>query len=148
MVWDKRLWRLAWIIFIVMWLPLGVLIYLGVKGVEEPPVEALFAFFGLCIVFTVLLIGSFFVGTFEKEKIKKNGIAAKATIVSLSDTGLFVNNQPRLKITLDVQPPYDARFTTTVEYIVPYSFLPMLQPGVTVPVYYIEGTREVALADL
>jgi hypothetical protein len=35
-----------------------------------------------------------------------------------------------------------------VEYVVPYSFLPQLQEGKKIPVLYIEGTDQVALADL
>jgi len=53
-----------------------------------------------------------------------------------------------MQIELEVQPPYDSRFTTTVEYVVPFSFLVQLQPGTVVKVYYLEETKEVALADL
>ncbi len=85
---------------------------------------------------------------FEKENIKKKGILAKAVILNVAETGTRLNDQPLLKIELEVQPPYDSRFTTTVEYVMSYSDMFQLEPGKKVPVYYIDGTTEVALADL
>jgi hypothetical protein len=148
MVWEERLRRISWVFFIVMWIPLGVVVYSAVTEAEDPPVEALAAVFLFVILFAVLQIGSFGIGWLEKEKIRKKGIPAKATILSVSDTGTMVNNQPLLRIGLEVQPPYDSRFTATVEYIVPYSFLPQVQPGNKLQVFYLEDTKEVAIADL
>ena len=148
MVWEERLRRISWVFFIVMWIPLGVVVYSAVTEAEDPPVEALAAVFLFVILFAVLQIGSLGIGWLEKEKIRKKGIPAKATILSVSETGTMVNNQPLLKIGLEVQPPYDSRFVATVEYIVPYSFLPQVQPGNTLQVFYLEDTKEVAIADL
>jgi hypothetical protein len=148
MVWEERLRRISWVFFLLMWIPLGVVVYSAVTEAEDPPVEALAAVFLFVILFAVLQIGSFGIGWLEKEKIRKKGIPAKATILSVTDTGTMVNNQPLLKIGLEVQPPYDSRFVATVEYIVPYSFLPQVQPGNTLQVFYLEDTKEVAIADL
>jgi hypothetical protein len=148
MVWEERLRRISWVFFIVMWVPLGVVVYSAVREAEDPPVEALAAVFLFVILFAVLQIGSFGIGWLEKEKIRKKGIPAKATILSVSDTGTMVNNQPLLRIGLEVHPPYDSRFTAMVEYVVPYSFLPQVQPGNTLQVFYLEDTKEVAIADL
>ncbi len=149
MVWEKRIRSTAWVFFIIMWIPLAFLIYQAVTDGDEDSIGiAMMLFFFLCIVFTILLVGSFGIGSLEKEEIKKKGIAAKATIVSVSDTGTMINNQPQLRIELDVQPPYDSRFVTTIEYVIPCSCLPQVQPGNSVKVYYLEETKEVALADL
>jgi hypothetical protein len=148
MVWEKRVRRISWVFFILMWIPLGIVVFSAVTEVEEPPVTALAALFLFVILFAVFQIGSFGIGWLEKEKIKKKGITAKATILSVSDTGTMVNNQPLLSIELEVHPSYDSRFVATIEYVVPYSFLPQVQPGNTLQVYYSEETKEVALADL
>jgi hypothetical protein len=148
MIWEQRVRRISWVFFIVMWIPLGVVVYSAVTEAEDPPVEALAAVFLFVILFAVLQVGSFGIGGLEKEKIRKKGIPAKATVSSVSDTGTMVNNQPLLRIGLEVQPPYDSRFTATVEYVVPYSFLPQVQPGNKLQVFYLEDTKEVAIADL
>ncbi|MDD1683563.1 MAG: hypothetical protein LUO98_06990 [Methanoregula sp.] len=148
MVWEQRVRRIAWICFALMWVPLAFVVFAAVTETEEPPVPALVLLFSFCILFAILLFGSFVVGSREKERIKKTGIPAKATILSVSETGTRINDQPLVRIGLEVQPPYESRFTTTVEYVLSYAVLPQIRPGDKVPVYYIEGTTEVALADL
>ena len=149
MVWEKRVRLIAWAFFFLMWIPLGVMFYTAVTDGDEGTIGIpLGLFFILCILFAILLFGSFAVAHFEKETIKKKGIPAKATIVSVSETGTEITDQPLMRIELEVQPPYDTRFRTTVEYILPYSSHPLVQAGKTVQVYYHEETKEVALADL
>ena len=148
MVWEKRVRFLSWICFGLILVPLAVVVYSAAAETEEAPVIALALLFTFSILFAVLRVASLVIRGIEKENIKKKGIAAKATIISVSDTGTMINNQPQLSIELEVQPPYDSQFRVTVEYIVPYSALPQVQPGRTVRVFYIEETKEVALADL
>ena len=145
---EQRVRWISWVFFVLMWIPLGVVVYSAVTESEEPPFLAIAALFLFVILFAVFQAGSFGIGWLEKEKIRKKGIPAKATVLTLSDTGTMVNNQPLMKIGLEVQPPYNSRFTATVEYIVPYSFLPQVQPGNTLQVFYLEDTKDVAIADL
>jgi hypothetical protein len=58
-----------------------------VRDTEEPPVAALVLVFGMCILFAILLSGSFPEGRFEKENIITKGIRAKAAILQVSETG-------------------------------------------------------------
>lgn len=148
MVWEQRVRRISWIFFFLMWIPLAGMVWSAITESEEPPILAIAAIFLSLILFAALLVGSFVIGRLEKEKIRKKGIPAKAVVLTVSDTGTMVNNQPLLRIGLEVQPPYDSRFTATVEYIVPYSFLPQVQPGNTLQVFYLEDTKDVAIADL
>lgn len=148
MVWERRFRLLSWVFFVVMWVPLAFVIYAAVTEEPEPPLFAIAAFVICMITFSLLQVGSFLVGAQEKRSIRQNGISAKATIRSVADTGTMINNQPLLRIDLEVQPPYDERFTATVEYVVPYSSLPQVQPGNTVHVFYLEGTNEVAIDGL
>ena len=119
MVWEKRVRRLSWVFFFFMWIALGFVIFAALTDEDEPPVAALVFFFGMCILFVILQFGSFTVGRLEKENIKKKGIPAKALILSISETGTRLNDQPLLQIELEVHPPYDSRFRATVEYVVP-----------------------------
>lgn len=149
MAWEERVRLLSWVVFTVMWIPLAIMISTAVTGGDEENIAfAIIPFFVLCILFALLLVGSFGIGRLEKDNIRKKGIPANATIISVMDTGWLINNQPKLCMELDVHPPCDSAFRTTVEYVVPHPFLPQLQPGTTVKVYYIEGTTEVALAGL
>ena len=148
MVWEKRMRRFAWVLFFVMWVPLAAVIWSAVTDTEEPPVEALVLFFGLMVLFVILLIGSFGIGSLEKDRIKRSGIPAKATILSVTETGTTINDKPLVRIELEVQPPYDSRFVATVEYILPYPVLQELHAGKKISVFYLEETKEVALADL
>jgi len=148
MIWEKRIRYLSWLCFLLMFVPLVIVVYSAAIETEDPPVAAIAALIFFSMLFAIFQFGSFVVGGAEKEVIRKKGIAAKATIISVSDTGTMINNQPLLRIELAVQPPYDERFTATVEYVVPYSVLPQVQPGMAVRVFYLEETKEVALADL
>jgi len=148
MAWEQRVRRISWIVFLLMWVPLAGVVWSAITESEEPPILAIAAIFLSVILFAVFQVGSFGIGWLEKEKTRKKGIPAKASVLSVSDTGTMVNNQPLLRIGLEVQPPYDSRFTATVEYIVPYSFLPQVQPGNTLQVFYLEDTKDVAIADL
>jgi hypothetical protein len=148
MVWEQRMRRISWIFFTLMWIPLAVVIYAAVTGEPEPPVPAIAALILSILLFAFLLAGSYVVGGYEKAAIRANGIPAKATITAVSDTGTRVNNRPVIRIELDVSPPYDSRFNATVEYIVPRTTRDRFQPGMIVPVFYMDATKEVALADL
>ena len=139
--------RFAWVTFFMMWVPLAVVIWSAVTDTGEPPVEALVLFFGLMMLFAILLVGSFGIGSLEKDRIKRSGIPAKATILSVSETGTTINDKPLVRIELEVQPPYDSRFTATAEYVLSYLVLKDLPVGKKVPVFYLEDTKEVALAD-
>lgn len=148
MVWERRMRRFAWVLFAVMWLPLAFVIWSAVTDAEEPPFRAMILFFVLMVLFMVLLFGSFAVGSYEKKRIRISGTEAKATILSVSETGMRLNDQPIVRIALEVQPPYDSRFVATAEYVLSYGDLSGLEEGRQVRVYYREDTREVALADL
>lgn len=148
MVWEKPIRQASWVCFVLMLVMLAVVIYSAAIETEEPPVTIilLLLFFG--ILFAFLQVASLIIDSIEKERIKKRGILATGTIISLADTGVMINDKPQLKIELDVQPPYEQLFRTSVVYVVPYSVLPQVQPGKKVQVFYLEGTREVALAEL
>jgi hypothetical protein len=74
----------------------------------------------------------------ERNRLVATGIAAQAMIVQLADTGVRINNQPRLDITLDVHPlpghPPFAPFRTNHTGTVPMMAMARIAPGSTVAV--------------
>jgi hypothetical protein len=49
----------------------------------------------------------------KKKKILQDGISARAIVIGVADTGMTVNDNPRVKLTLQVQPEGDAPFEAT-----------------------------------
>ncbi len=74
----------------------------------------------------------------ERNRLVATGLAGQATIVQVADTGMRINDQPRLQMVLDVYPmpgyaafaPFRATHTGTI----PMMALARVSPGATVPV--------------
>ena len=64
------------------------------------------------------------------------GQRAQATIVSVQQTGTFVNNNPQVSLVLDVRPDAGPGFQARAVHVVPMVALPRIQPGNVVPVRY------------
>ena len=74
----------------------------------------------------------------ENQQLVATGMPGQAMIVQMGDTGVRINNQPRLSLTLDVHPvqgmSHFAAFRTTHETTVPMMAMARVAPGTTVPV--------------
>ncbi len=96
------------------------------------------------LIFMILLSGgiaSFFVvpmirAHFRDERIMARGQVATARVISLSDTGSRVNDQPVATIELEVRPPGAAAFTATAQTVVTAINAMQFQPGKQVSVRY------------
>ena len=94
------------------------------------------------IVFSIVLtIGvTFFAirmirkATGPDKSILKNGIDAKARIVSVQQTSVMVNYQPQIAFTLEIHPPGGTPYQAQTKAVIPMVNIPQLQPGVEVPV--------------
>lgn len=64
----------------------------------------------------------------------QTGIQGSATIVSVSDTGMFVNEAPVLMLELQVSVPGRKPYTATHKQLVSHAALANFQPGKTFPV--------------
>lgn len=68
------------------------------------------------------------------SRLQKTGLPGKATITAVSDTGVTINNNPQVKLTLEVKNSFGQRYTTTCRTLVsrinPFAF----QPGMEVAV--------------
>ncbi len=68
------------------------------------------------------------------KRLMATGLPGKATITSVSDTGVTVNNNPQVKLTLDVKGNLGQRYTTTIRTLVSRINPFVYQPGMEVPV--------------
>jgi ribosomal protein L31 len=89
------------------------------------------AFFGgMFFLFYKLLFGPML----NASRLQKTGISGKAIITAVNDTGVTVNNNPQVKLTLEIKNSFGQRYTTTCRTLVsrinPFAY----QPGMEVPV--------------
>ena len=148
MVWDTRVRYAAWICFGLFFVSIALIIYDSLTGKDPASEDFLtYSFVILINLFIVLMFASYGIGWLEKRSIRKKGTLAPATVLGVSDTGVYINSQPVFKFELDVHPPYDEPFHATAEYRVPFSGIPQVQPGAQLQVYYIPGTKEVVIAE-
>jgi hypothetical protein len=63
----------------------------------------------------------------KKERILTDGISAEAVVIDVADTGVTINDNPRVKLTLQVQPEGDAPFQATKKVTVSRVSIP--RPG-------------------
>jgi len=68
------------------------------------------------------------------SRLQKTGIPGKATITAVADTGVTINNNPQVKLTLELKNSFGQRYTTTCRTLVsrinPFAY----QPGMEIPV--------------
>jgi hypothetical protein len=77
----------------------------------------------------------------QTSQLVATGLPGHANIVQMGDTGMRINNQPRLSLVLDVQPmaapgqpPGFQAFRTEHQCTVPMMAMARVSPGTTVPV--------------
>lgn len=92
---------------------------------------ASFAFSGGIIA---LVYYMFFRNAKKKRQVWETGIPAQVKILRIWDTGVLVNNQPRIGMALEVhpsngQPPYQVEVKKTVSMI----YMAQVQPGTVLP---------------
>jgi hypothetical protein len=71
-----------------------------------------------------------------KREVLQTGTDAMATILSIHDTGVQINDQPMLRLRLQVQARGLSPFEAEVEQVVPYAQLSVHQPGARLAVKY------------
>ena len=73
---------------------------------------------------------------YEQDQLRKTGLPAKGTIMSIDDTGNRYNDQPQVNVHLRVEPEGKPKYETDVTMIISPVYLPQFQPGKTVDVKY------------
>jgi len=70
----------------------------------------------------------------DTERVLSGGLDGTATIVGLTQTGLYVNEQPQIKMDLQVACEGRAPYAATHKEIVPLMLLSKVENGATLPV--------------
>ena len=70
----------------------------------------------------------------QDRSIIENGIAARAKILSVRQTGLMLNYQPQVEFQLQVYPPSGMSYLAKVKAVIGLVNIPQFQPGVELPV--------------
>lgn len=98
---------------------------------------------GLYIAAGILLLGGAMFFLFYKllfapmilaSRLKKSGIARKAVIQEVRDTGVTINNSPQVKLVLELKNSSGQKYTTTIRTLVSRLQPDLYRPGMTVPV--------------
>ena len=78
----------------------------------------------------------------QAEELQRTGIPGKAIVKSMTQTGTYINEMPRVKLDLTIQPdglpPYDKQMTVTVPHIA----LGNLTQGGGIPIHVDKADRD------
>lgn len=165
--------RIGWLLFMFMWIPftcifVGMAAEMGGIGrdfarmvsdvvpglMDNQPWGAtmlttvsFILTFALMFAAMGLLFGVPILSGFRNRRVLKTGRLAEARILSVAQTGMYINNNPMVKITLEVTPSDGRPFEAETEKLLYLTQIPQFQPGVTVSVRYDPETQEVAITD-
>lgn len=96
---------------------------------------------GTC-VFTIVIVAAsigipiYFYRNQQKraQELMAKGTQGEATILSLQDTGMFINNNPRVTLQMEIRMPYGLPYQLTKTMTVPLIRLSQVQVGSVVQV--------------
>src|SRR4051794_37112835 len=87
-------------------------------------------------------------GVSQARDLQKTGLAAKAVVLRIADTGMTVNDDPVAWLDLEVRPDAGAAFQARTKCLIPRLDVPQFQPGCTVPVRYDPADRARVAVDV
>jgi len=92
--------------------------------------------FAVAVFVGARLLIPFLTGAAKRKRLKEQGVAARATITSLQQTGKSINDQPQCRIGVRVEPEGGAPFDAVATQVVLLTQIPQFQPGQAVNVWY------------
>jgi archaellin len=112
---------------------LGGLIGMTVAIMASPVFGSVFALIFI-VIFGGMFWSFFFKPMMTRNKLAKTGVPAQARIVSLADTGVTINMNPQIKLTLEVTPPMGAPYMVETKQVISRLDTASYQPGTILPV--------------
>mgnify|MGYP000868866427 FL=1 len=100
----------------------------------------------LAILAIALLFGATMLAGLLNQRLRRRGLPAQASIISIEGTGTTINNKPVVRFMLEVKPKDGSPFFAEAEQLVRRAELAGYKAGDTVSVFYSPETLEVALA--
>jgi hypothetical protein len=91
---------------------------------------------GLIVLVSLLPVVRLVMRAQSNKALQTSGTPAQATIVSATQTGTFVNNNPQVALVLDVRPDGAPPFRAQAVQVVPLIAIAQIQPGAVVGVRY------------
>jgi hypothetical protein len=70
------------------------------------------------------------------HELQERGICAEATILEIRDTGMRINDDPVVKLLVEVRPSDGEPYVAKTKSPIPLIHIPQFQPGAEVPVRY------------
>lgn len=87
--------------------------------------------------------------TIPHRRLMRTGTEANATILTVSQTGLYVNRMPQVKLEVQVQPAGGRSFIAEVRHVLDFVQIPHFQSGRSVRVKYNPANpKQVTLVQL
>ena len=71
-----------------------------------------------------------------EQELLATGAAAAARILSIAETGMYVDDRPQVRLVLEVSPEDGPTYEATVNKAVSLLHIPRIQPGLLVDVRY------------
>jgi hypothetical protein len=68
------------------------------------------------------------------DRVEQTGVAGQATITAMTQTGMYLNNNPQIKLELQVSVPGRASYASEHKSFIPLMMLGQIQPGASFPV--------------
>ncbi|MEW5938801.1 MAG: hypothetical protein AB1750_04010 [Chloroflexota bacterium] len=153
---SKVMRKWGWLSFQLMWLPF-ITIFIGMMSLPEGEYEwaelpmlarvSMIAAGSLAALSTVLLVGSSVVSAMANRALQEQGQPAQATVLKIWDTGTTINQNPVVRMLLEVRPPGGTSFQAETERLVSRLQIPQIQPGAIVAVKYDPQSQAVALME-
>lgn len=88
-----------------------------------------FVLIGFFVLVFGLAFGPLVVDGIRHNRLRSTGETAEATILKLQETGVRVNRQPRVKITLSVRPSMRPAYEAVTHKLISYFEISQYQPG-------------------
>jgi hypothetical protein len=84
---------------------------------------------------------------YQNRRLMNSGSHATARILTATQTGTYINENPVVHFTLEVRPASGQPFDAEAEQLVNQMQIPRFQPGEHVQVRYDPDTLEVTISD-
>ena len=108
---------------------------LGISGVTLAIICV--SVLGTLVITVAAIVAPFYLLRKNREKAEQlmaTGTQGEATILSLEDTGMRINNNPRVTAKLEIRMPYGMPYQITKSLTIPLIHLSQVQVGAVVPV--------------
>ncbi|MBN2118695.1 MAG: hypothetical protein JW730_19130 [Anaerolineales bacterium] len=154
---SRRLRRLGWLFFALMWIPFTG-IFIGMAKMPggsydwiELPLLTRGSMLGtgaLMVLALLFLSGSAVIGAAQNRSLLAHGQLASATIKGIEPTGQTVNNYyVGMSFLLDVRPATEPSFQARAEKMLPMHMIPRYTLGSSVQVRFDPHSKAVAIVE-